>query len=145
MADSDMDAAAILQALKQEVREQYHASPLASALSRATALDEVRATSWVDPHRPIAWPIWPKGIGPKTVAALQKLVRRSLSWYISPLVDDQNRFNAAVVTALEALAQENACLLARLRLLSRDQVEPSAPDGASQGLSTQCRDGSSDV
>jgi len=35
-------------------------------------------------HLPIAWPQWPPGIRAKVAAALQKLARRSLRWYINP-------------------------------------------------------------
>jgi O-antigen chain-terminating methyltransferase len=58
----------------------------------------------VNPHLPIAWPQWPPGIRAKVAAALQKLVRRSLRWYINPIVEQQNLFNAAVLRALEGMA-----------------------------------------
>lgn len=67
-------------------------------------LQELRGLAWINPHLPIAWPDWPKGVGPKLAALAQKLIRRSLRWYINPLVDQQNKFNATVVRAIEELA-----------------------------------------
>ena len=108
MADNDIDVAEVLRQLKKEVREQYLEQQYEVSVSRAAALEQVHAASWVNPHLPIAWPHWPDGVWPKAVALLQKVVRRLLSWYIKPIVEEQNRFNAAVTTALDALARETA-------------------------------------
>ena len=116
MADNDIDVAEILRQLKSEVREQYLEEQYEVSLSRAAAMERVHATSWVNPHQPIAWPHWPDGVWPKVVALVQKVVRRLLCWYINPIVEEQNRFNAAVTTALDALAQETAQLRAELPL-----------------------------
>ena len=115
MASNDIDVADILRQIKQEVREQHRERQFSVSLSRVSALEEVHATCWVNPHRPIAWPHWPKGLWPKLAALVQKLIRRSLSWYITPIVEGQNCFNAAVVAALDVLAQENALLRAELQ------------------------------
>ena len=118
MVNSDVDVAEILRQLKQEVREQYQEGRLAVSLSRTAALKEVHGTKWVNPHQPIAWPHWPKGLWPKVVALIQKLIRRSLRWYITPIVEEQNRFNAAVAAAMDVLARENAQLRAELSELT---------------------------
>jgi hypothetical protein len=123
MSDHDLDVAGILSKIKQEVREQYRETSLEPGISRAEAIDKARATSWVDPHQPIAWPHWPKGVLPKVKAALQKVTRRLLRWYIDPIVAEQNRFNDAVVTALAALARENAQLRTELGTLDRPERE----------------------
>jgi hypothetical protein len=68
----------------------------------------MRESAVVNPHLPIAWPTWPKGLRPKIVALLQKVVRRLLRWYINPIVEQQNHFNAATVQAVDALLQEVA-------------------------------------
>jgi hypothetical protein len=115
MTNSAIDVAEVLRRLKQEVREEYRESQLSVSLSRVSALEEVHAAHWVNPHQPIAWPHWPKGVWPKLVALVQKVVRRLLSWYINPIVEEQNRFNAAVMTALDVLSQENALLRAELQ------------------------------
>ncbi len=70
---------------------------------RPTFLDQVHATARLNPHLPIAWPTWPKGLWPKGVAAAQKVTRRLLQWYINPIVEQQNRFNSAVVQALDEM------------------------------------------
>jgi hypothetical protein len=113
--------AAVLQQLKQEVRSQRLREQADQSATMATALAQVRLTRWVNPHQPIAWPHWPPGIWPKIVAAGQKIVRYLLRWYINPIIEEQNQFNAAVEAALTALARENAQLRAELRLLKADQ------------------------
>ncbi len=130
MVSEEMDVAQILEQIKREVRERYHEGKIALAFSREEALAEVRATQWVNPHRPIAWPHWPEGVLPKIVAFLQKVVRRSLRWYINPIVEEQNRFNAAVVRALDALAQENAQLRAEIQALRAGLGDPPPADQA---------------
>jgi hypothetical protein len=70
---------------------------------RPTFIDQVHATARVNPHWPIAWPTWPAGLWPKIEALLQKVVRRLLRWYINPLVEQQNRFNSAVVQAVDEM------------------------------------------
>lgn len=125
MVDDHADVAQVLRRLKQEVREQYLEEQREVLLSRAAALEEVHGASWVNPHQPIAWPRWPHGVWPKLVAALQKVVRRLLRWYINPIVEEQNRFNAAVTTALDTLAQENAWLWAELHTYSSDHLGKS--------------------
>jgi hypothetical protein len=122
MVDQDIDVASVLLAIKQEISEQCQEEALAVTISRAAAMEQVRATSWVNPRRPIAWPDWPKGLLARLAALAQKLVRRALSWYIEPLVEDQNRFNQAVVAALEALAQENALLAGELRASRAQEI-----------------------
>jgi hypothetical protein len=81
---------------------------------RSQALDQALASSRVNPHLPIAWPTWPAGAWPKIVAVTQKVIRRLLQWYVNPIVEQQNRFNAAVVQSLTALWQENAQLQRQL-------------------------------
>lgn len=122
MTVDDIDVAKILGQLKQEIRERHREEQIHVALARTTVLEEARAKSWVNPHWPIAWPHWPKGLTPKIVALVQKLIRRLLRWYINPIVDEQNRFNAAVIAALETLAYENAQLRAELRDLGRGHM-----------------------
>jgi len=42
----------------------------------------------------------PRGLIPKLVAYAKKITRRLLRWYINPLVDQQNAYNAAVTDVL---------------------------------------------
>ena len=116
------EIAAILQQLKQEVRGRRLRGERAESAAVTAALGQVQLTSWVNPHQPIAWPHWPKGVWPKVVALLQKVVRRLLCWYINPIIEEQNSFNAAVAVALDALAQENGRLRAELRAQTSDRA-----------------------
>lgn len=68
-----------------------------------TYLDQIHATARLNAHWSIAWPTWPRGFWPKVVAMAQKVIRRLLRWYIDPIVDQQNRFNSAVVQALDEM------------------------------------------
>jgi hypothetical protein len=74
-----------------------------SEQARPTFIDQVHATARVNPHWPIAWPTWPPGLWPKVEALLQKVVRRLLRWYINPIVEQQNRFNSALVRAVDEM------------------------------------------
>ncbi|MFN8483730.1 MAG: hypothetical protein U0768_11890 [Anaerolineae bacterium] len=87
----------------------------------------------VNPQFPIAWPTWPPGLVPKITAAIQKVVRRLLRWYINPIVAQQNDFNAAsaesvtlLTDALERLAREHAQALDRLAELEARLAELEA-------------------
>lgn len=86
-------------------------------------LEEVWETEAVNPHLPIAWPTWPKGLVPKVVAFAQKVIRRLLRWYINPIVEQQNRFNAAVAQTLDSLWREISRLQAQLAQEERE-AEP---------------------
>ncbi len=74
-----------------------------SGQARPTFIDQVHVTARVNPHQPIAWPTWPPGLWPKIEAFLQKVIRRLLRWYINPIVEQQNRFNSALVQAVDEM------------------------------------------
>jgi hypothetical protein len=92
-----------------------------------TTLDYVQATSKVNPHQPIAWPTWPKGLWPKAVALGQKVTRRLLQWYINPIVAQQNRFNKAVVQTLGSLWQQNTQLQQQLAQQEQERAAEEGP------------------
>jgi hypothetical protein len=52
---------------------------------------------------------------------LQRLIRRFLRWYINPIVDQQNAYNAALAAALAAMLAADAESRARLALLRAEQ------------------------
>jgi hypothetical protein len=79
---------------------------LAARTDLPAALLETRRLARVSSHWNIAWPVWPKGVLPKAQALAQKVIRGLLRWYIDPIVEQQNRFNSAVVQALEMLWRE---------------------------------------
>jgi hypothetical protein len=66
-------------------------------------MDKVWKAAAVNSHLPIAWPNWPKGLLPKAMALAQKVTRRLLRWYVDPIVQQQNEFNAAVAETLDRL------------------------------------------
>ena len=81
----------------------------------------------VNSHLPIAWPDWPSGIWPKVRAALQKLTRRLLCWYINPIIDQQNQIDAGVLQALNTMfllhrerASEEEALRAEIESLKQE-------------------------
>jgi len=78
--------------------------------SQTLFLELCKMDGRVEPHLTIAWPHWPPGTWPKFVALYRKIVRRLLSWYINPIVEQQNEVNAALLYAAETLAQEVASL-----------------------------------
>lgn len=68
--------------------------------SGLVSLAQLRQRQVVNSHLPIGWPTMPNNVLHKFVAYAKKVTRRLLRWYINPLVDQQNRFNAAVVNTI---------------------------------------------
>ncbi|MGC9335199.1 MAG: hypothetical protein ACP5JJ_13685, partial [Anaerolineae bacterium] len=118
------ELAARIEQLKQKVRREQQPSTMPMAPWPA-ALEKAVERSWINPHQPIAWPEWPKGLWPKLIAVLQKITRRLLRWYIDPLIEQQNAFNAAVVHSLEQLHWESNSV--RLQLEWADQGSQDVP------------------
>jgi hypothetical protein len=56
-------------------------------------------------------------------ALVQRGVRRLLRWYINPIVDQQNVYNAASAKAITLLAADNARLRQDLHQLSARLAE----------------------
>jgi hypothetical protein len=126
----DRDAAARAAAVPELGGPASHArqeggDSLTTQADLPAALLETRRLARVSSHWRIAWPNWPKGILPKAKALAQKVIRRSLRWYIDPIVEQQNRFNSAVVQALEMLWREIAHL--------RNQVQQEEQAGKAEG------------
>ncbi|MGQ9493580.1 MAG: class I SAM-dependent methyltransferase [Anaerolineae bacterium] len=95
------NVAQVLAKLKGEIRSRKIQYTEPTSSKTLTNLRQVYATARVNPHLPIGWPKMPPGIIPKIVAIIQKVVRRLLRWYINPIVEQQNAYNAAVTAALE--------------------------------------------
>jgi hypothetical protein len=114
------EIAVILKQLKREVRNQRLRNEMDQSVTMTTALVQVQLASHVNPHQPIAWPNWPPGLWPKVAALIQKVIRRLLRWYIDPIVEEQNHFNAVVTAALEVLVEENTRLRAEMRVLAEN-------------------------
>lgn len=101
------DIQAILADLQEEIRRHRLALGELGAIERPDPLAKVRQHVWVNPHLPIGWPVMPKGIIPKIIAIAQKITRRLLRWYINPLVEQQNAYNAAVAEVLATLQSQS--------------------------------------
>ena len=101
-------ANAIAQTRRQVLAQQ--AALFVNDPGQRPSIRHMEQTAWINSHQPIAWPNWPPGLAAKLRAALQKVVRRALQWYIDPIVQQQNQFNQATLQAVTALAKEVAAL-----------------------------------
>ena len=116
------DIQAILADLQEEISRHRLALGELGAIERPDPLAKVRQHVWVNPHLPIGWPVMPKGIIPKIIAYAQKITRRLLRWYINPLIEQQNTYNAAVAEVLATLqrqSEEHSQLLGELKEQAR--------------------------
>lgn len=148
MKNSDPSAVeAIIARLQEEIRCHRQGPARSSTTSGSVLLSKVREHQRVNSHLPIGWPVMPRGLIPKLVAYAKKITRRLLRWYINPLVDQQNAYNAAVTDALatlvdafraqeDRLASQSEALAARLEhgqgevLLRLQRLENWRRDGA---------------
>ncbi len=104
MKRSDPSAVqAIIARLQEEIRCHRQGPARSSTAPGSVLLSKVREHQRVNSHLPIGWPVMPRGLIPKLVAYAKKITRRLLRWYINPLVDQQNAYNAAVTEALATL------------------------------------------
>jgi hypothetical protein len=136
------DVAAILEALRGEVRAQRAAQGAGesgtalSAIERELhhAAEQLEITRVVSAH----WPLEGKGLYERGWAAVHKVVRRALKWYIPPIVEQQNAFNDTATRSLRLLIEAHAELrdqLAELRrqleqALEGDDQRPTTDDGS---------------
>ena len=125
---SDGDVAAILEALRGEVRARRAAQgeddPGEGGVERELrhALEELEIARVVSAH----WPLEGKGLYERGWALVNKVVRRYLRWYINPIVEQQNSYNDASARAIRLLIEANAELrreLAELRALAGERAE----------------------
>ena len=117
MTTQDQEIATALEAIRSRVlarRAALGASEEQSLSEMQAALQDVNAHARVNSHLPLLWEDMVVG---RLRSLVQRLVRRLLRWYINPIVDQQNVYNAASANALTLLSAENARLrsdLARL-------------------------------
>lgn len=111
---SDADVAAIVEDVRARVlaRRRQSGGSLADADDAAlselqAAIQDVNLNAKVNSHLPLLWEDMVMG---RLRSFVQRVVRRLLRWYINPIVDQQNAYNAAVAHALTLLAAENARL-----------------------------------
>lgn len=122
--DSSIDLAALrLRQIVDESRRQHatNITGTATALPGAAAFFDMQRHAYVNTHWDIAWPNWPPGVLAKFVALYQKVTRRMLSWYIEPIVKQQNQFNIDVLRAVQATLAEVQTLRAELAGLDSEQ------------------------
>ena len=118
MSAQDPEVIALLDDVRQRVRARmadadrtalHDADDQALAEIQA-ALQDVNVNARINSHLPLLWEDMVVG---RARALTQRLVRRLLRWYINPIVDQQNVFNAATAKAVTLLASENARLRRR--------------------------------
>jgi hypothetical protein len=139
----EADVRLALTSLEQRIRQRRQ---LMGADTAAATDDDVRAVAdnwFVSAHLPITWetPV----IG-RALALAKRVTRLLLRWYINPIVDQQNDFNAAVSRAFvrvtaqqEALAQAVAALEQRVRALE-ERGSGGAGERGSRGAEEQGSD-----
>src|SRR5438093_9269405 len=118
------DVGAILEQLRAEVRARRLTEGRAelSSVERELqrALDEIELHRVVSAH----WPLYGKMPLQKAIALVNKLVRRYLRWYVNPIVEQQNAYNAAFTVALPLLTEPDA---ERGAQIARKRAESSQP------------------
>lgn len=109
-------AAQQLHQIINESRRQHAANitGLDTTPAGAAAFFDMQRHAYVKTHWDIAWPHWPPGMRAKLVAVYQKVTRRMLSWYIEPIVKQQNQFNIDMLRAVQATLNEAQTLQAEL-------------------------------
>ena len=109
LAQNIQQAAQLIEQTRQQVLAQK-AQLFANDPGERPSIRNMEQTVWISSHQPLAWPTWPPGIAAKLKALVQKVIRRTLRWYIDPIVRQQNQFNQATLQAVSAVAQEIARL-----------------------------------
>lgn len=108
---SGAEVEATLAAIERRVRTRHGRPPdgPGGGDDGRGVLAEAMDAAHISAHFPILWDVPVVGRG---IALSKRVVRLLLRWYINPIVDQQNDFNAATVRALNELAAEQE----RLRL-----------------------------
>ncbi|MBN1483373.1 MAG: hypothetical protein JXA37_01505 [Chloroflexia bacterium] len=113
--EAGLDIAAIVEQIRQQVRRDRQGRLDSSVhqlessfdeVELARSLEEVRANRAVSAH----WPIVYKTPLQMFFAFLQRLTRRFLRWYINPIVEQQNAYNASLERTVSLLVAANARL-----------------------------------
>ena len=113
MTDRDTQVEVVLDEVRERVRARRAAvGSTRDADERAlsemqAAIQDVNVNAKVNSHLPL---LWEDMIVGRLRALVQRVVRRLLRWYINPIVDQQNVYNAAAAKALTLLAADNARL-----------------------------------
>ena len=96
MTGQDAEVARVLDDVRQRVRKRQTPGVLTASDKAAAeleaAMQDVNLSAKVNSHLPLLWEDMLFG---RLRAYAQRLVRRLLRWYINPIVDQQNMFNAS--------------------------------------------------
>lgn len=128
------ELAALRQAVKER-RERLHGDELSELRALVRQVNE----RWnVSAHLPITWggpPLVGRGL-----AYAKRVARLLLRWYINPIIEQQNNYNAAATRALlqinaylEQLTREDYALAQRLAALEVRLGLPQAAEDADLG------------
>ena len=121
----DGDVAATIAAIRAEVRRRagYADGDAVPSHGDPSAVDEAAALAEVSAHLPVQWrtPVVGRGI-----ALVKRAERLALRWYINPIVEQQNAFNAAVVRALASLETRQQELARLLETRTNEQADREA-------------------
>ena len=129
-----MDVAATITALRQQAVERGKAMGLSAADSTLDdPLRQAEDFAHVSAHFPLMWRIPLLGRG---LSLVKRVARLLLRWYINPIVDQVNDFNAATVTALNTLAARQEALAARIAALEIAGASASTDTVTNSPLST---------
>ncbi len=127
----ELDVAGVLEALRAEVRAQRTnggedtANTAMSAIERELyhCAEQLEISRVVSAH----WPLEGKNLYERGWMLVHKLVRRSLRWYIKPIVDQQNAFNDVGARSIRLLIEAHAELRDQLADLRRSHDLSSPP------------------
>ncbi len=129
--NSPPDVASVLAELREQVKERRAHFASEPGDPQGLNLDELRRsveavndTWFVSAHLPITWDMRVLG---RLGAYTKRLVRLLLRWYINPIVEQQNHYNASVARTLtemyayqERIAKEWQLLEERVAKLERN-------------------------
>ena len=122
-----IDVGAILAQLRAEIQAARGGLTEETAhLALGVDLDELRESiAEVEALRAVSahWPIQGQTPRERAIALVQRFVRRALRWYIAPIIQQQNSYNAAVAHTLQLL-------VASQLELAREVVRLRAATGA---------------
>ena len=125
-----IDVAAILAQIRAEVQSARGSlSEETAHLALGVDLDELReSVAEVEALRAVSahWPLQGQTPRERVAALVQRVVRRALQWYITPIVQQQNSYNAAVARTLQLLL-DSQLELAREIVRLKAAASPAAP------------------
>ena len=128
-----IDVAAILAQIRAEVAARHATGAETAHLALGVDLDELRESiAEVEALRAVSahWPIQGQTPRERGAAFIQRVVRRALQWYITPIVQQQNSYNAAVARALQLLLESQLDLAREIVRLRAASTPSGAPPSA---------------